>query len=277
MERHDGVVHVEEVMRSCGGAVQGVREIILNDNNENDNDKKQEGQYLNRAFDGFLPYYDGSYTWGPTRLSEIDENNPNQFMTSIFLGEKKLGVRVLMTSDCNTRILSRQEDNSPIYSIKKFPTVMDKKLNITWTNHVRCRMPSVSMSWMAQMLQWEDHHLAYMTNSNENKMNSAEKSLLSSNTTSFFYLCPPTMLSIRQLEQDWSFLTSGDNSCWVENTTNTTAPDELDIAKVCFSALAHQNIVRDTSREYASSNGQLVNVVWSQGTMTVVNDDACIN
>ena len=273
MEQHDGVLTVEEVMRSCGGAVQGVREIILHNNDDNNKSNRHEGQYLNRAFDGFLPFYDGSYTWGPTRLSEIDENHPNQFMTSISLGRKKPGVQVLMTSDDNTRILQRQkqEDSGVLYSTKTFPAVSDKKFTITWTDHVRCLMPSVSMAWMAQRLHWEEYHPACMTNSNENKMNGVEKSLLSSNTTCLFYLCPTTMLSIRQLEQEWSFLPSGDNSCWVDKTTT---PDELYIPRVWFSAIAYQNVAWATSREYASSNAQLVNVVWSQGTMTAVNDDA---
>ena len=44
---------VEEVMRSCGGAVQGLRD---------------GGQYLNRANDGFVYMDDGSYSFGPVAI-----------------------------------------------------------------------------------------------------------------------------------------------------------------------------------------------------------------
>eukprot|EP00977_Amphora_coffeiformis_P004265 scaffold898_cov168-Amphora_coffeaeformis.AAC.10 len=143
------VYQVEEVMRSCGGAVQGVREISLRDNNKN----KQEGQYLNRADDGFLPYYDGSYTWGPTKLSEDNEKqHQNRLMTRISLGDKNVGVRVLLTI-ADARILQRQRkgDGSLISSVEAFPGD-HIKYAITWTHHVRCRMPSTSMPWMAQRL-----------------------------------------------------------------------------------------------------------------------------
>lgn len=44
----DDRVPVEEVMRSCGGAVQGIREQAVMDQ------EKKEGLYLNRANDGFI-------------------------------------------------------------------------------------------------------------------------------------------------------------------------------------------------------------------------------
>jgi hypothetical protein len=70
-------VAVDEVMRSCGGAVQGIREHVLvprnNDNNNNDGRHQQPplpqtttGLYLNRADDGFIFWESGAYSFGPT-------------------------------------------------------------------------------------------------------------------------------------------------------------------------------------------------------------------
>ena len=50
------IFEVEEVMRSCGGAVQGVRE-------------KEGALYHNRADDGFVYFGCGTYSSGPLSLS----------------------------------------------------------------------------------------------------------------------------------------------------------------------------------------------------------------
>ena len=62
---------VEEVMRSCGGAVQGIREpFIVTTTNENEDDKA--GLYLNRANDGFVFYDHGDYSLGPVNWKNTD-------------------------------------------------------------------------------------------------------------------------------------------------------------------------------------------------------------
>ena len=95
---------VEEVMRSCGGAVQGLREPNFfgggNDNN---------GMYLNRANDGFVYMDDGSYSFGPTQWSsdeeadDDDDNNDNSndgfFLSNIQLGKSS---RLLVLSSSSS-------------------------------------------------------------------------------------------------------------------------------------------------------------------------------
>jgi len=87
------VADVEEVMRSCGGAVQGIREPATtasgNRNGEEDESDKtlrrsssSSSTYLNRANDGFVFFNDGCYTMGPTSVtvttySDDDNNNNN--------------------------------------------------------------------------------------------------------------------------------------------------------------------------------------------------------
>ena len=64
---------VEEVMRSCGGAVQGVRESWSWSSLEDD---PERSLFLNRQNDGFTFFDDGSYTLGPEKLDAEAETPP---------------------------------------------------------------------------------------------------------------------------------------------------------------------------------------------------------
>ena len=75
---------VEEVMRSCGGAVQGVREM-------------QSELYHNRADDGFIYFPCGSYSTGPVALGDA-ENAELTFTASLALAHSKH--RQLVTLKC---------------------------------------------------------------------------------------------------------------------------------------------------------------------------------
>ena len=74
-------MEVTEVMRSCGGAVQGVREIALLESKEDDD----KGIYFNRANDGWAYLEDGSYSLGPTKL----DGRETQVWTSLTVEEGK--------------------------------------------------------------------------------------------------------------------------------------------------------------------------------------------
>eukprot|EP00977_Amphora_coffeiformis_P004266 scaffold898_cov168-Amphora_coffeaeformis.AAC.11 len=80
------------------------------------------------------------------------------------------------------------------------------------------------------------------------------------------FVFQPTLLSLRKLEQDWNF-SSHDKGCWVDATSDKETPG------VSLSAVAYQHVVWATCREYASSNGQLVSVLWSQGTIELVDGE----
>ena len=75
---------VEEVMRSCGGAVQGVREM-------------QSELYHNRADDGFIYFPCGSYSTGPVALGAA-ENAELTFTASLAFAHSKH--RQLVTLKC---------------------------------------------------------------------------------------------------------------------------------------------------------------------------------
>ena len=77
---------VEEVMRACGGAVQGIREMPLF---HRQNEYKEEDRlYHNRADDGFIFMDNGSYTSGPVQCmfhegGESNELIPPKLVTSL--------------------------------------------------------------------------------------------------------------------------------------------------------------------------------------------------
>jgi hypothetical protein len=68
------VREVEEVMRSCGGAVQGIREPSDLQGEE------PTSTYLNRANDGFVFFDDGSYTMGPLSIELNNGDNDKRGM-----------------------------------------------------------------------------------------------------------------------------------------------------------------------------------------------------
>ena len=76
---------VEEVMRSCGGAVQGIREIS----------RGEEGIYLNRADDGFLFWDCGSFVHIP--ISDLMTTG-NTLSASLAVNEK-IRIRISATLD----------------------------------------------------------------------------------------------------------------------------------------------------------------------------------
>ena len=60
---------VEEVMRSCGRVIQGIREPTMmrtdkSSNDDNNNNNNDNSFYLNRANDGFVFFNNGMYSMG---------------------------------------------------------------------------------------------------------------------------------------------------------------------------------------------------------------------
>jgi hypothetical protein len=145
---------VEEVIRSCGGAVQGIREVAVSNN--------LEGLYLNRANDGFVYWNDGTYSFGPTYLQPFERS---QFSTSLALSKSYRALSALtLVRDDSQRIamegwqvhcLSRpvQQPNSKLEVV---PTAVESgnKLLIVWHSQIRGRMPCPCQPWMLPCVQW---------------------------------------------------------------------------------------------------------------------------
>lgn len=151
----DNVQVAEEVMRSCGGAVQGVREIPL-----------VSCLYLNRANDGFVFFDNGSYTHGPV---QIGENGAVAVMTtSLTLCNKK--TRLLLTCTLDAETSSSTLDSAHVvhrafgdteslsFTQEDFGCEIAKDAqydDIIWNHQVQCQMSSTGQPWMLQRAKWE--------------------------------------------------------------------------------------------------------------------------
>lgn len=169
----NGNDEVEEVMRTCGGAVQGIRELELF--SSIDHGLSRERPYHNRANDGFIYFDCGSYSTGSVNLDTIDgeKASDNFFMTSLTLHKMPLRRTVLTTSisiesfdSTNINIESRlskyvsitrggsEEDFESNNDLNHDPQTETPE-GITWNDEIICRMPSAGQTWMLQRVKWE--------------------------------------------------------------------------------------------------------------------------
>jgi hypothetical protein len=149
----DTKLPVEEVMRSCGGAVQGIREIPLSS-------EENEGIYLNRANDGFLFLDDGIYSCGPIEWKETD-----LFMSNFALSEtSRLLVTAELTSPSECTAVA-PPPSSGMFLRKTFGGSEDPvpemeemdptSMSVEFSKTIRCLMPSAGQPWMLQRAKWE--------------------------------------------------------------------------------------------------------------------------
>ena len=186
----DQAGEVEEVMRSCGGAVQGIREIPLSlspassASSSGDGEPEPEGRYLNRADDGFVYFDSGSYSAGPVQITAADDDSALQFMASLSFAstpKRRLLVsafcRVALADDARTiRIEPVDETNTGTIiglsrvpfrqpedvDMSELPSVIDLQTfakppgyDINWRKEIVCRMASPAQPWMLQRAKWE--------------------------------------------------------------------------------------------------------------------------
>lgn len=228
---------VEEVMRSCGGAVQGIREIIAT------NDGLLDDQYLNRADDGFLYQDDGGYSWGPVVLHL--EGKEDKCLTSLPLSK---GQRVLFGSN----------DNEPVVLQKQFAAAADLTVvsfpndwTIAWTRQVRCSMPTPNMPWMAQRLKWQ---MAEYEDDDGGTVQDSEKSSHGGDKNVVYTACLPRTSAAQLASSSWQV----PSTCWVNND---------DKSVIAWTAVAWLDHIRAVGREYHVETGQLTSVVSTDGRM----------
>ncbi|KAI2494082.1 hypothetical protein MHU86_20441 [Fragilaria crotonensis] len=137
---------VEDVMRSCGGAIQGIR----------DNDF-----YLNRADDGFCYFDCGSYAYGPVDIATVSPSN--RILVSVAMPN----VRIWLSS--HEGILNVDATLLPNIKSEADATVLleDLVLPIVSTRpefcvgtQLQCRMASPSQPWMMQRVLWESRQVS---------------------------------------------------------------------------------------------------------------------
>mmetsp|Transcript_21574 Transcript_21574/g.53359 ORF Transcript_21574/g.53359 Transcript_21574/m.53359 type:complete len:233 (-) Transcript_21574:250-948(-) len=133
-------------MRSCGGAVQGLREPVHNN---------QDPIYLNRANDGFVFFDNGCYTYGPVKRQADDK-----YLQSLMVGNFKS--RVVMFGNGH-----QDDDSSAIFQWKKSGALFDENppmietepapcaLNVDFVETIMCSKASPMQPWMLQRAKWQ--------------------------------------------------------------------------------------------------------------------------
>ena len=156
---------VEEVMRSCGGAVQGIREVSLSVASPSQ-DVNEENIYLNRADGGFVYADDGSYSFGPEKLHlQTDEAI---VMTSVAFTESQRGWMTAKLSSENgmlteSTVLKMFRPTSSV--TEKLAVGNDVEQNATvvppinWKRIQRVRMPNPIQPWSLARAKWEQQTL----------------------------------------------------------------------------------------------------------------------
>ena len=158
------VASVDEVMRSCGGAVQGIREPETGKEEQGGID--ESSTYLNRANDGFVFFDDGSYTMGPL---SIKAQQTFDFLSCLVLPEKDsegraqrlvFGFGPLDNSEslpCIATMRTKQRfgDKTAVSS-----ELAQRGHNDTFaieeiTRILRCRMPAEGQPRMLQRAKWK--------------------------------------------------------------------------------------------------------------------------
>lgn len=171
---------VEEVMRSCGGAVQGIREVPV--------DTNDEGVYHNRADDGFIFFDCGSYTQGVIEQERLGDGlDPKATKPSSLMGSLSFETipksRVLFhtmglpttdekeepyiiqslvrsTSEMTTRKNNNDEENNGNNDDTSLDTALESDapiddVSIEWHTNFICRMPTSSQPWNLQRAKFE--------------------------------------------------------------------------------------------------------------------------
>ncbi len=163
---------VEEVMRSCGGAVQGVKEIAYPNS-------PFDRMYHNRADDGFLFFDCGSYISGPTSIGSISSNaissdDGSSLVASLSLtttqDEEAKRCRVVISTTPKMNVLLTKV-SSTMRNVGTACNVSELELHtkcplgstatcnnkIQWQEEILCKMSSQTQPWMLQRAKWEKY------------------------------------------------------------------------------------------------------------------------
>jgi hypothetical protein len=169
---------VEEVMRSCGGAIQGIRELELSLMFP-ESTLAHERAYHNRADGGFVYADDGSYSAGPEqwdlgRSDNFKEGEGSKFcMASLSFGRNRFWMAANLDS-LSAAVDQCTPDSASAVPSAKFlqlsrPTSADATTefndqlapesieipNVSWKSVQRVRMPNPSQPWSLARAKWE--------------------------------------------------------------------------------------------------------------------------
>ena len=230
------IENVEEVMRSCGGAVQGIRELpsVAPEHQPTG----EGGYYLNRANDGFVYFdEDGSYCYGPVNVDSDTDNT--LWLSSLSFGKSRIVLwnENMSSGACKGLQVHRKSAGEP--PVADPCLVLERQPgDIAWQEIVRCRMPSITQPWMTQRLKWEKSFLE--------EGNSDEQSVLGE----------PAEI------QSWA----GKVSLADDPVLKALVGDVTASVLLCAGGFCKKtNKAKAVLRQYSEVDGSLKSVAWLQG------------
>jgi hypothetical protein len=285
---------VQEVMRSCGGAVQGIREVPglypnhHNTNNDNDNgtanDDEEQGFYLNRSNDGFIFFdQDASYSCGsvqyPTVVDKVKNTNSIS-VSSLSMGKSRLCF-VSISNDDNTA----ERDGSTTFPSSDHYFQLFRKSNwkfedkndscnhatieckmessslpsIVWKRLVQCRMSDtmINQPWMLQRAKWE----SFTYDDNHTVMN--DNIIIQQSEHNIIGSEHLTVWKLIQSSSDMTMLypQQQQNHHLGNSDDDSTTTIGLSIGAIC----SRTGYVKSVLRKYSTTNQSLQSVVWLEG------------
>ena len=139
-----GTRTVEDVMRSCGGAIQGIRD---------------NGFYLNRADDGFCYFDCGTYSYGPVVVATASPSN--RLLASVTLPNMRFWLSSnegIVTVEGTMLPEVKTEADARVLLEDKVLPIVSSRPEFCVERQLQCRMASPSQPWMMQRVLWESRH-----------------------------------------------------------------------------------------------------------------------
>ena len=254
-------------MRSCGGAVQGIRELPLSLIFPTlEISEEEDRTYHNRADGGFVYVDDGSYCSGPEYWNWNGENETsrNSFMMAslAFPNNRRRMWLTIKSSDASKLVAKCPKEqhllNSKVLELSRpTPTSLtDSKEEsndsdtieltssniptIIWSEVQRVRMPSSNQPWTLARAKWEKQLL---TDTNEEIKDAANE-----------------MKSFTGKLRGWAYINQDDNNLFEDVASDTVS---LHMLAVC----SESKVARSAVRCY-DAEGSLKSVVFLTGLLS---------
>ena len=145
--------NVEEVMRSCGGAIQGMKEIEYPNS-------PFDRLYNNRADDGFLFFDCGSYINGPILMQKHDGDeimNLSLVSSLSFTDQSPKRRCIVSTSPSALAVSLIKSSSNEVRFQDEVTLVKECPTNFCWNEEILCKMSSSTQPWMLQRARWEKY------------------------------------------------------------------------------------------------------------------------
>ena len=259
---------VEEVMRSCGGAVQGIRELPLSlIFSTPEITEGEDRTYHNRADGGFVYVDDGSYCSGPEHWNWNNADNETSrnscMMASLaFPNNRRRMWLTIKSSDASKLVAKRPKEqhllNSKVLELSR-PTPIsltdsNEESNdsdtialtssniptIIWSEVQRVRMSSSGQPWTLARAKWEKQLLA---DTNEEIKDAANE-----------------MKSFTGKLRGWAYINQDDNNLFEDVASDSV---NLHMLAVC----SESKVARSAVRCY-DADGSLKSVVFLTGLLS---------